>query len=147
MVLLLKRTEVTPQSTCGMLFIDGAERYHTLELPLGDGKPGSAIPAGRYEIGPFWSRHFQRTMPLIIGIPGRSEIEIHWGDVPHDTRGCILIGFDHFGPNEIEHSIAAWQDFWARVSPVLFRGQVWITVQNAVPPTAAPAMGVGESTL
>ncbi len=31
-------------------------------------------------------------MPLLVGVPGRSGIEIHWGNYVRDFEGCIGVG-------------------------------------------------------
>lgn len=97
------RDQLTPLSTEGKLFVDGAFACFTLELPIKDGKPGSAIPAGVYQIelspspkflnnpDPFFQPYAAR-MPHVANIPGRSLIMLHPGNQPKDTDGCILIG-------------------------------------------------------
>lgn len=49
------------------------------------------IPAGKYPISIYDSPHFGRQMPL-LRVPGHNYIEIHWGNVPSASEGCILIG-------------------------------------------------------
>lgn len=90
----LQRVHFTKLSTCGEL-IAGSLDLKTLELPVKDGLPGSAIPPGRYKVTIYASPHFGREVPLLQGIPGRSEIEIHYGNYPTDSRGCILVGLTH----------------------------------------------------
>ena len=36
--------------------------------------------------------HFGRIMPLLMDVPGHQGIEIHWGNYPDNSRGCILVG-------------------------------------------------------
>ena len=31
-------------------------------------------------------------MPLLMDVPGHQGIEIHWGNYPDSSRGCILVG-------------------------------------------------------
>jgi hypothetical protein len=92
MRLLVLRDVLAPTDSLGRLAVDGVQFGYTLELPVRDGLPGSAIPDGTYDIHIVDSPHFGRPMPLIVGIPNRSEIEIHWGNDVKDTRGCILVG-------------------------------------------------------
>lgn len=105
MRLSLYRYSSTLLSTQGKLFGDGAFLAYTLELPMKDGLPGSAIPAGTYPIemapspkflelaqqDPWWAT-YANAMPHIIDIPGRSLIMIHPGNYPTETEGCILVG-------------------------------------------------------
>lgn len=108
MELILQRLHFTSKSTLGELFIDGAEEKfcHTLELPIKDGLPGSAIPPGTFkiELAPspkflaagqhdLWIAKYASKMPHVIGIPKRSLIMLHWMNWPTDTDGCIGVGF------------------------------------------------------
>src|SRR5438445_11389781 len=92
MKLTIKRDIKAASGTMGILYLDGSLAGYTLELPVRDGKPGSAIPCGTYQVNLWNSPHFGRQMPLLVEVPGRSEIEIHWGNEVVDTRGCILVG-------------------------------------------------------
>ena len=49
------------------------------------------IPAGTYKVIITLSPRFQRPMPLLIGVKGRSGIRIHWGTKPAHSLGCVLI--------------------------------------------------------
>ena len=104
----LQRIFYTSQSTCGELFAANSSQRlaYTLELPVKDGLPGSAIPPGTYpiELAPSpkfmsstdpWVQQYAEKMPHLAEIPGRSLIMIHWGNFPDDTEGCILVGDLH----------------------------------------------------
>ena len=92
LTLTLTRGPSTDRSTTGILQANGLPLCDTLELPVRDGMPGSAIPPGTYSVVKYASPHFNREMPLLVDVPGRSEIEVHWGNFVSDTRGCILVG-------------------------------------------------------
>lgn len=79
-------------STVGELFCDGMHFGWTLERP-GSQYPAMyhRIPAGKYPISIYDSPHFGRPMPL-LRVPGHNYIEIHWGNVPSASEGCILVG-------------------------------------------------------
>jgi len=142
MNLLLQRHEYTDQSTVGDLLIDGEEFSYTLELPKKDGLPGSAIPAGTYPIvlapspkfeksSDPWVLRYSSAMPHIMDIPGRSLIMIHWGDVPQNTDGCVLVGFLHPAPDLIEESRMAFERLYANIQQALSQGEpLAITVQG-----------------
>lgn len=49
------------------------------------------IPAGSYRGELRWSEHFQETVPYIL-VPLRTGIEIHVGNCPEDSGGCVLVG-------------------------------------------------------
>lgn len=104
MKLSLYRGIATQLSTQGKLFADGNFLCYTLELPMKDGLPGSAIPAGEYpiELAPSpkfqalaeqdpWFKTYCDAMPHII-CPPRTLIMIHVGNSPSETEGCILVG-------------------------------------------------------
>lgn len=93
MLLTVRRRWFSEQSTQGTLEIDGQFFCYTLE-PRRDqaqGKP-YCIPVGTYGVRPLWSSHFQRVTPHLLDVPGFDLIEIHPGNFPHETEGCLLVG-------------------------------------------------------
>jgi hypothetical protein len=95
MKLLLQRVTETPLSTQGHIAINGVHECFTLERPSPQYSADfHCIPAGTYKIELYASPHFGRLMPLLVDVPGHSNIEIHWGNFPSDSRGCILVGVE-----------------------------------------------------
>jgi Family of unknown function (DUF5675) len=99
----LYRVTAAPDYTLGQLNVNGQAECVTLELPVRDGLPGSAIPDGTYPVvlAPSpkfeastdpWIQNYASQMPHVIHIPNRTLIMIHWGNVEADTDGCILVG-------------------------------------------------------
>lgn len=127
MKLELNRIWFTPLSTGGELAIDGVPQCKTLELPNNNGLPGSCIPAGTYTVASVYSNHFGRDMPMLVDVPGRTTIEIHWGNTWHDTRGCILVGETH-ADNFIGNSIKAFVALWPKIDPAMMAKDCMITV-------------------
>ena len=76
--------------TSGQLFIDNQYECDTLEPSITAVYP--RIPAGRYPIEFRFSERFQQLVPHVCNVPGRSLIEIHPGNKPLDTEGCLLVG-------------------------------------------------------
>lgn len=115
MKLVLQRSTETPLSTIGDLSIDGVHQVFTLER-AGEQFPSDyhRIPAGPYEIVLYDSPHFGRKMPMLKGLEG--PIEIHWGNVPGASHGCILVGIEK-GEDAVYHSRDAF-DF---LFPQIFR--------------------------
>lgn len=118
----LYRDTLTPQATTGKLYLEGNFSCFVLELPLRDGKPGSAIPAGVYpiELAPSpkflanpdpWVQNYANRMPHVMDIPGRSLIMLHWGNEPTDTDGCLLVGKSRL-INYISESRLAFQQLY-----------------------------------
>lgn len=126
MELRVTRLWLTDQSTCGELSLDGGRLCYTLELPNKDGQPGSCIPQGRYPVSVYPSPKFGRLMPL-VGVPRRTTIEIHWGNYPHNTEGCILLGHTH-EPDFVGESKNAFDEFWAKTQGPMERGECWLSV-------------------
>lgn len=131
MNLVVERDTFTSYSTEGILYRDGVFEAYTLELPFTDGKPGSAIPLGTYSVATYPSPHFGRLMPILQGVPGRSDIEIHWGNYPDNTRGCILLG-DERGLNLLSDSRKTFDNFWAKSQDAMETGNCTIQVKNLI---------------
>lgn len=141
MDLTLNRDKFTDRSTQGVMNVPMpiiSVQYQTLELAKKDGLPGSCIPAGRYRVTVAYSPHFKRRMPLLVGIPGRSEIEMHWGnytgDLPStvavehsDTRGCILVGRVR-GVDVIYASRSAFDELFPLIDEADKTEGCWITI-------------------
>lgn len=91
--LKVSRQAFTPLSTQGSLLIQGLPFCHTLE-PRKDQSQGKpfCIPIGSYKVELLPSHHFKTITPHILDVPGFTDIEIHWGNAPQDTEGCLLVG-------------------------------------------------------
>lgn len=87
----LNRFLQNKQCSLGALVAEGFRAF-ILEPPWKDNKPNeSCIPVGEYEC------HWHRSpkygwVYLITGIPERSHILVHPGNIPRHTRGCLLPG-------------------------------------------------------
>lgn len=93
MKLELQRDAQTANGTTGELFVVDVPFCVTLERPAPRFvNEHPCIPAGEYRVGLYHSPHFDRMMPLVEGVPGRSGIEIHWGNFVGDFTGCIGVG-------------------------------------------------------
>lgn len=122
----VERQIFSPYSTIGDLFIDGVHECFTLEPPWVDSsniKP-RAIPEGTYTLSNRFSPKHGRSVPHVENVPGFEEIEIHWGNFPGDTEGCLLVGTTR-GPNPdfIGGSKLAFSNLWEKLVPVWDRGE------------------------
>ena len=102
----LKRRFLGKEYTIGSWFVDGIYLCDTLEDTVRDlnqdgdlDDPGegkvygkTAIPYGKYEMDLVMSPKHTRLVPLIKGVKGFTGIEVHRGNKPEDTEGCILPG-------------------------------------------------------
>lgn len=103
MKLVLSRRVISPYSTIGSLEWNGIKICDILERPwenganrinnLGKGENNSTcILPGIYRIEKKYSPLNRCEVPILINVPGRSEIEIHTGNYPKDSFGCLLPG-------------------------------------------------------
>jgi Family of unknown function (DUF5675) len=76
--------------TTGTLFVDNQYECDTLEPSATAAYP--SIPSGRYPVEFRFSGRFKEVVPHVCNVPGRSLIEIHPGNKPEDTEGCLLVG-------------------------------------------------------
>lgn len=110
MILTIVRTQ-GPDYTEGTLSVDGAFYCFSLELPWKDNAPQiSCIPPGTYPVAVAESPHFTEKfgqpiyLASVLNVPGRSGVEIHGGNTPSDSLGCILCGFTRPGPGLLANS-------------------------------------------
>lgn len=140
MNLTLVRQTLTPDSTTGQLYIDGQPFCYTLELPVIDGLPGSAIPEGTYPVvlAPSpkfmastddWVLRYAQLIPHIYQIPDRTNILVHWGNTASDTEGCILVG-QSLGTNYVGNSRLAFEHLWDRIEGPARSNDCTLTVQK-----------------
>lgn len=88
----LLRIEQTETESLGVLKLAGRAMCLTLEPPpRGNAANVSCIPPGRYRCLRKTSPRFGETFE-ITGVPGRSHILFHAGNLAADTRGCVLLG-------------------------------------------------------
>lgn len=112
-ITIIRASESDDVPQLGMMLIDGAPRFLTLELPWRDNQHDiSCIPLGKYVCKKFNSTKFGLTFE-VRNVPNRSGILFHAGNEAADTHGCILLGNRLVQPDFISGS---------KVSLELFRG-------------------------
>jgi hypothetical protein len=95
--LVLRRVSQNDFATYGVLVRDSTAFVTTLERPWKENaRRESCIPAGTYLCRRVKSPKFGDTFE-IVGVPDRSAILFHKGNLPTDSLGCILIG-ESFNP-------------------------------------------------
>lgn len=130
MNLLVTRKTFSPFSTIGELTTDGL-KLNTMEPPRREAKP-RCIPAGTYDVSIRWSPKHGRLIPHVENVPGFEEIEIHVGNFPADTQGCLLVGRT-VGPNPdfIGGSKLAFEELFHKLADAKDRGEaITITYQE-----------------
>lgn len=113
MQITLTRTWPSLTATLGSLDIDGVFQCYTLE------RRDVQIPEGTYPVTIQYSPKFQRNMPHIDDVPGRTAIEIHWGNYIEDTDGCVLVGEHKIDADFIGNSIKAFNELYAKLETVI----------------------------
>ncbi len=143
MKLELQRDRQSEKGTTGRLFVDGSQFCFTLERPdarFGDAHP--CIPAGEYRVVLHHSPHFERLMPLLEDVPGRSDIEIHWGNFVSDFEGCIGVGSTRGelpdGSPSIRNSRTTFEELFSAIQLAQPQGCA-IAVHDPLPATAQDA--------
>jgi hypothetical protein len=86
------------QSIVGKLYANGKYICYTLELAwFWNAQCRSCVPPGQY------NGHIRQDKPdgwriQLDGVPAREAIQIHVGNYPRDTEGCVLVGTT-YGPD------------------------------------------------
>lgn len=98
--LTIKRLVYREDGTPGVLLDDGQGGFYdvaepfalTLEPPWKDNTVGrSCIPVGTYLCRRVQSPKFGNTFE-ITGVPGRTHVLFHKGNIDDNTEGCVLVG-------------------------------------------------------
>lgn len=90
----------------------------------------TAIPYGRYEVVVSFSNHFQKMLPLLVGVKGFAGVRMHSGNRPEDTDGCLLTGTEH-GTDTVLHSHDAFDPLFAKIKKAMETEKVFITIAKA----------------
>lgn len=107
----LTRRTSTDEGTFGDWQSDHGFICKTVELPWRDNATGiSCVPCGTYRAAWRWSEAHKKNLYHLVGVPMRSEIEIHSANLAGDTakgyvtqlKGCIAPGerVDNFPANQ-----------------------------------------------
>lgn len=89
----------------------------------------TCIPHGHYQVKMLQSKRFARMLPHILNVPDFSAIEIHTGNTPTDTHGCVLVGKSIVN-NDLFLSKAALGELFEEFGDAITRGILWLTVTN-----------------
>jgi RHS repeat-associated protein len=149
--ILIQRGPETSKSTPGSYSTSGVTASgRTLELPGRENLPfKSRIPAGTYKA----TRHNSPSLGSVLKlheVPGRSDILLHPGNTPDDTKGCILPGTTA-STDKVLHSKLALTgllvgiDFIAKIDKANGEStSIWVTIQD--PPDEPNCVGEGCQT-
>ena len=89
----LIRKPADGKSVRGRLFLVTESRFEEVLTPICDTLENAdyLIPALIYHVAVTKSPKFNRLLPIIEQIPGRSSIRFHRGTKPEHSLGCILV--------------------------------------------------------
>jgi hypothetical protein len=121
------RTKFDDTCSIGEMLVDGSHECYTLEpvtRPADAEKifGKTAIPYGTYPVTVSFSGHFQRDMPLLVGVPNFSEVRIHPGNYASNTEGCCLVG-EGESADAITQSVAAFDALWPKIRDAVANGE------------------------
>ena len=89
----LIRKPADGKSVRGRLFLVTESRFEEVLTPICDTLENTdyLVPTLIYKVQVSKSPKFQRLLPLLEQVPGRSRIRFHRGSRPEHSKGCILI--------------------------------------------------------
>lgn len=125
----LWRTQYLAACTKGNLYAGGDLFCFTLEPPLTiAGKRNvpykTCVDEGTYTLFLRASQRFARAVPVLVNVPGRSNIEIHPLNLPSQTEGCIGVGYQWINAPELGDSDRAFAALMMLLNPLWANGQV-----------------------
>ena len=126
--MVVNRDRGNDQATQGTLTV-GGRTMETLELPDRNNRINeSRIPAGTYNahIRDDGDKGYRVELE---DVPGRTNIQIHTGNVPRDTTGCILIGTER-GDNRVNHSRDARMQLMEEITAAGPGATITVTVND-----------------
>ena len=104
---------------------------HVEDDPTRKIKGRTAIPTGTYAVRLYDSpKHGADTLEL-VGVPGYQHVQVHQGNLPEHTEGCLLIGLSRTA-SEVTRSRLACDWLKATAVPILKAGgSVTVEVRRA----------------
>jgi hypothetical protein len=133
----IQRDQETDQATLGTISVGGHD-LQVLELPnRGNAATGNYQTAGRIPAGTYQA-HVRTDGSLgwrleLDGVPNRANIQIHVGNTPEQTVGCILPGTSS-GQNRVNNSAEAINQIRQVVENAGSGATIQVTVTD--PPTS-----------
>ena len=108
MQLKVNRLISNETDTIGTVEVNNVLKYYGMEPPKTS--PGF-VPAGTYKVIWYFSPKHQIWLPY-VQVPGDAGIEIHVGDVPANSLGCLLIADNIFTEAFQNNSQEAVNEFY-----------------------------------
>lgn len=142
MEIKLKRIARRNTYTIGKLYINGQYECDTIEdkdrglskeMPLNEIKnikvyAKTAIPTGRYQVVWTYSAKFNKSLPLLLNVPGFEGIRIHSGNTEEDSAGCIILGQNKVVGKVINSTITCNKVF-PKIKEASTKEKIYITIE------------------
>jgi hypothetical protein len=102
----INRVYAHPQSIVGVLYANNNQLCYSLELPWKDNQNNiSCVPVGSYRAITRADGNLGWRIELLL-VPNRTRVELHVGNYPSNSIGCVLLGMA-WAPNSVTSSVAA----------------------------------------
>lgn len=126
MIITLHRDVCGPDNTLGTIAINDRFECYCVEDTTRYQKLGgkTAIPAGRYQVVITMSPRVKKMLPLLLGVPGFTDVRIHHSD--DNSPGCIVVGKERtrYG---VAESRMAYEVLYRKIEAAMNSGEiVWI---------------------
>lgn len=137
MHLLVNREIKSSRSTIGHLSVNGVVECFCLE-PIDRGLTSTmslhqillikmagqtAVPTGTYPMDWYFSPKHGICLPRVLNVPGFLDAEIHAGNYPSDTEGCLLLGTSR-NVDMVLNSRAAIAAFYPKFEAAFKAGEI-----------------------
>lgn len=100
---------------------------HVEQDPARKVKGRTAIPTGTYAVRLYDSPKHGPDTPELVGVPGFQHVQVHSGNTPDDTEGCLLVGLGRTA-SEVTRSRLACD--WLRAEVIkCIRAAGWVTIE------------------
>lgn len=133
--IILNRFEFSDQSTIGTLDIDkGMFSCFVLEDTIRRVKKfgETAIPSGIYKMVLITSPKFG-FVPHLLNVPYFTDILIHNGNSPIDTRGCLLVGkYSKDQKNWVGESRLMHKAMMEVLRPMNEKEELWLEIRGGL---------------
>lgn len=88
---IVQRQTALSDCTPGQLWLDGdTEKFQAFTL-----EPLNPMPAGKFPAPLRYSPGHGYAVPGFLNVPGHTDIEMHPGNWPRNTKDCVLPGDSH----------------------------------------------------
>ncbi len=114
MIITVLRDTFTDQSVTSEVLLNGEHFCYGIEPPNRPGPKPYCVSAGTYKVVLGQSAHFGMLVPCVQDVPMFANIEIHPGNYPTDTHGCLCVGQER-STDMVSQSRAAFEQLMSKL--------------------------------